>query len=211
MYVCLFSLTHQFNPKSSANVSIAARRVSQGGQYWCVGCLSPPSVQGLTTVGKFVDTHNNGLDKVRSAPSLLGVARRPELQPLAWPPPTLARFARSYSPQVVPRHVLERACGFAIFTVAKAGFLFSARAGSGLVIARTADGCEWGRRERNWSEADRSLEPPQWDSCRRRRVRRAGRRRVSTGRRPDLRPPQLRILCRTRRGSLRTPLATTPD
>ncbi|KLT46443.1 DUF500-domain-containing protein [Cutaneotrichosporon oleaginosum] len=55
-------------------------------------------------VRSFVDTHNNGLDKV------------------------------------VPRYVLERAAGFAIFTVAKAGFLFSARAGSGLVIARTADG-----------------------------------------------------------------------
>nr|XP_019009893.1 uncharacterized protein I206_05454 [Kwoniella pini CBS 10737]OCF48674.1 hypothetical protein I206_05454 [Kwoniella pini CBS 10737] len=52
----------------------------------------------------FVDTHNNGLDKV------------------------------------VPRHVLERAAGFAIFTVFKAGFLLSARAGSGVVIARLEDG-----------------------------------------------------------------------
>jgi lipid-binding SYLF domain-containing protein len=57
-----------------------------------------------TAVRSFVDTHNNGLDKV------------------------------------IPRYVLERAAGFAIFTVAKAGFLFSARAGSGLVIARTEDG-----------------------------------------------------------------------
>ncbi|GMK55866.1 hypothetical protein CspeluHIS016_0209220 [Cutaneotrichosporon spelunceum] len=55
-------------------------------------------------VHSFVDTHNNGLDKV------------------------------------IPRFVLERAAGFAIFTVAKAGFLFSARAGSGLVIARAEDG-----------------------------------------------------------------------
>ncbi|BEI92680.1 uncharacterized protein CcaverHIS019_0503080 [Cutaneotrichosporon cavernicola] len=55
-------------------------------------------------IRSFVDTHNNGLDKV------------------------------------IPRYVLERAAGFAIFTVAKAGFLFSARAGSGLVIARTEDG-----------------------------------------------------------------------
>nr|XP_018259240.1 uncharacterized protein I303_08168 [Kwoniella dejecticola CBS 10117]OBR81398.1 hypothetical protein I303_08168 [Kwoniella dejecticola CBS 10117] len=52
----------------------------------------------------FVDTHNNGLDKV------------------------------------IPRHVLERAAGFAIFTVFKAGFLLSARAGSGVVIARLDDG-----------------------------------------------------------------------
>ncbi|WWD21341.1 hypothetical protein CI109_105825 [Kwoniella shandongensis] len=42
--------------------------------------------------------------------------------------------------KVIPRTVLERATGFAIFTVFKAGFLFSARAGSGIVIARLQDG-----------------------------------------------------------------------
>ncbi|WVQ81469.1 hypothetical protein IAT38_003593 [Cryptococcus sp. DSM 104549] len=42
--------------------------------------------------------------------------------------------------KVIPRSVLERAQGFAIFTVFKAGFLFSARAGSGIVIARLDDG-----------------------------------------------------------------------
>jgi len=41
---------------------------------------------------------------------------------------------------VVPRSVLQQAKGYAIFTVAKAGFLFSARAGSGVVIARLDDG-----------------------------------------------------------------------
>ncbi|KAG5653502.1 hypothetical protein H0H81_012712 [Sphagnurus paluster] len=41
---------------------------------------------------------------------------------------------------VIPRSVLENARGFAIFTIFKAGFLFSARAGSGLVIARLDDG-----------------------------------------------------------------------
>ncbi|KAL4251972.1 SH3YL1 family protein [Abortiporus biennis] len=41
---------------------------------------------------------------------------------------------------VIPRHVLENAKGFAIFTVFKAGFLFSARAGSGVVVARLDDG-----------------------------------------------------------------------
>ncbi|KAF8334163.1 uncharacterized protein EI90DRAFT_3153499 [Cantharellus anzutake] len=41
---------------------------------------------------------------------------------------------------VVPRHVLSQALGFVIFTVIKAGFLFSARGGSGVVIARLADG-----------------------------------------------------------------------
>jgi lipid-binding SYLF domain-containing protein len=42
---------------------------------------------------------------------------------------------------VVPRSILERARGFAIFTVVKAGFIVSARAGSGIVIARLDDGC----------------------------------------------------------------------
>ncbi|KAA1472993.1 DUF500-domain-containing protein [Dentipellis sp. KUC8613] len=41
---------------------------------------------------------------------------------------------------VIPRSVLENARGFAIFSIFKAGFLFSARAGSGVVIARTGDG-----------------------------------------------------------------------
>jgi len=44
--------------------------------------------------------------------------------------------------QVIPRNVLEQAKGFAIFTLFKAGFLFSARAGSGIVIARLEDGSE---------------------------------------------------------------------
>ncbi|KAJ7101015.1 hypothetical protein C8R43DRAFT_1048089 [Mycena crocata] len=41
---------------------------------------------------------------------------------------------------VIPRAVLENAKGFAIFTIFKAGFLFSARAGTGIVIAKLADG-----------------------------------------------------------------------
>ncbi|KAH9174669.1 DUF500-domain-containing protein [Lactarius sanguifluus] len=41
---------------------------------------------------------------------------------------------------IIPRSVLERACGFAIFTIFKAGFLFSARGGGGIVIARLDDG-----------------------------------------------------------------------
>ncbi|CAE6423993.1 unnamed protein product [Rhizoctonia solani] len=41
---------------------------------------------------------------------------------------------------LIPRQILEQAHGFAIFTVVKAGFLFSARAGSGIVIARLHDG-----------------------------------------------------------------------
>lgn len=41
---------------------------------------------------------------------------------------------------VIPREVLANAKGFVIFTVVKAGFVFSARAGSGIVIARLPDG-----------------------------------------------------------------------
>ncbi|KAF8656395.1 hypothetical protein AX16_002580 [Volvariella volvacea WC 439] len=41
---------------------------------------------------------------------------------------------------VIPRSVLTNAKGFAIFTIIKAGFVFSARAGSGIVIARLDDG-----------------------------------------------------------------------
>ncbi|KAF9243748.1 hypothetical protein BU15DRAFT_42571 [Melanogaster broomeanus] len=41
---------------------------------------------------------------------------------------------------IIPRSVLENAKGFAIFTIIKAGFVLSARAGSGLVIAKLADG-----------------------------------------------------------------------
>jgi len=44
--------------------------------------------------------------------------------------------------KVIPRHVLQKAVGFAIFTVVKAGFVFSARAGSGVVIAKLDDGSE---------------------------------------------------------------------
>lgn len=55
-------------------------------------------------IRSFVDSGNNGLDKV------------------------------------IPRQVLERAQGFAVFTVVKAGFLFSARGGSGIVIAKLEDG-----------------------------------------------------------------------
>jgi hypothetical protein len=38
--------------------------------------------------------------------------------------------------------VLEHAKGFAIFTVVKAGFLLSARGGSGIVVAKLDDGCK---------------------------------------------------------------------
>jgi len=40
----------------------------------------------------------------------------------------------------IPREVLRRAKGLAIFTVIKAGFVWSARVGSGVVIARLTDG-----------------------------------------------------------------------
>lgn len=42
--------------------------------------------------------------------------------------------------QVIPPNVLKRAKGLAIITVLKAGFLFSGRAGSGVIVARLKDG-----------------------------------------------------------------------
>ncbi|KAI8979954.1 hypothetical protein BDB01DRAFT_725627 [Pilobolus umbonatus] len=42
--------------------------------------------------------------------------------------------------KVIPSTILENAQGLAIFTVLKAGFLFSGRAGSGIVVARLPDG-----------------------------------------------------------------------
>ncbi|CDS09894.1 hypothetical protein LRAMOSA02571 [Lichtheimia ramosa] len=41
--------------------------------------------------------------------------------------------------KVIPPNILDNAQGLAIFTVLKAGFLFSGRAGSGLVVARLPD------------------------------------------------------------------------
>ncbi|CAR29110.1 ZYRO0G00792p [Zygosaccharomyces rouxii] len=42
--------------------------------------------------------------------------------------------------QIIPPHVLKKAKGLAIITVIKAGFLFSGRAGSGVIVARLPDG-----------------------------------------------------------------------
>lgn len=42
--------------------------------------------------------------------------------------------------QIIPPEVLQNAKGLAIFTVLKAGFLFSGRAGSGVIVARLSDG-----------------------------------------------------------------------
>ncbi|CAB4254535.1 Lsb3p [Maudiozyma barnettii] len=42
--------------------------------------------------------------------------------------------------QVIPPDVLKKAKGLAIITVLKAGFLFSGRAGSGVIVARLGDG-----------------------------------------------------------------------
>ncbi|KAF8964434.1 DUF500-domain-containing protein [Flammula alnicola] len=62
----------------------------------------------------------------------------------------LDSFLGTYSPSdpdrpesalnAIPKAVLQRARGLAIFQVVKAGFVFSGKAGSGLVIARLPDG-----------------------------------------------------------------------
>jgi len=40
----------------------------------------------------------------------------------------------------IPSHVLRRARGLAIISVVKAGFIFSGKAGEGVVVARTGNG-----------------------------------------------------------------------
>ncbi|KAI8973949.1 hypothetical protein BDB01DRAFT_729550 [Pilobolus umbonatus] len=48
--------------------------------------------------------------------------------------------------KIIPENILEKAQGLAIYTVLKAGFLFSGRAGSGLVVARLVCAfCHWNR------------------------------------------------------------------
>jgi SH3 domain-containing YSC84-like protein 1 len=42
--------------------------------------------------------------------------------------------------KVIPPGIIRNAKGICIMTVVKAGFLFSGRAGTGLVVARTANG-----------------------------------------------------------------------
>ena len=74
-------------------------------------------------VESFVTKANNGLDDVR----VMSKSSRSEL---------------SSPNQVIPRRVLERACGFAIFTVIRAGLLISSHGGSGIVIARLDNGCK---------------------------------------------------------------------
>ena len=44
---------------------------------------------------------------------------------------------------VIPNSVLKKAKGFALFSVFRIGFLMSARAGSGIVIAKDQDGSEY--------------------------------------------------------------------
>ncbi|KAJ3343095.1 hypothetical protein HDU83_005821 [Entophlyctis luteolus] len=45
--------------------------------------------------------------------------------------------------QIIPPQVIANAKGIAILSVIKAGFLFSGRGGSGIVLARLSDGCKF--------------------------------------------------------------------
>lgn len=47
------------------------------------------------------------------------------------------------SEQGIPDRILKKAKGFAILSISKVGFIVSARAGSGIVIARLEDGCKF--------------------------------------------------------------------
>ncbi|KAK2461696.1 hypothetical protein APHAL10511_006159 [Amanita phalloides] len=94
-------------------------------------------------VSQNIDVMDDRLDTIRSinAPEKDTGSIEKDLDPM--PSVILKSFvdgANNGLDGVIPRHVLERARGFAIFTVFKAGFLLSARAGSGIVIARLDDG-----------------------------------------------------------------------
>lgn len=106
-----------------------------------VSALTPRRLCSLAcldvTVSSFCDS-GHGLDRVipRSGrfPSL--TARH-----LLLPPSHTHCSPSSPPPHTFCDHqVLERAKGFALFSVVKAGFLLSARAGSGVVIAKLPDG-----------------------------------------------------------------------
>jgi len=55
-------------------------------------------------------------------------------------PPPVDPIAAKGVDNIIPSDILSKAQGLAIFTVVKAGFLFSGRAGSGIVVARLDDG-----------------------------------------------------------------------
>jgi lipid-binding SYLF domain-containing protein len=77
-------------------------------------------------VRSFIE-NRNGLDGVRATAEALIFGQTEQ-------------FSSAF--QVIPGEVLAKAKGFAIFTVYKAGFVLSARAGSGVVIARLPNGSE---------------------------------------------------------------------
>ncbi|KAG0210804.1 hypothetical protein BGX28_008940 [Mortierella sp. GBA30] len=58
---------------------------------------------------------------------------------IEWEIPTDPIAAKGID-NIIPPDILSKAQGLAIFTVIKAGFLFSGRAGSGIVVARLEDG-----------------------------------------------------------------------
>jgi lipid-binding SYLF domain-containing protein len=53
---------------------------------------------------------------------------------------SIIRDFRNVQEKRIPRHVLRNAKGLAIITVVKAGFIFSGKAGHGVVVARTGHG-----------------------------------------------------------------------
>lgn len=71
-------------------------------------------------------------------PALDAPAAPESLAPRLTPRPAPA--AHNGLDDIIPASVLRRAKGFCFMSVAKAGFLFSGRAGTGVVIARLEDG-----------------------------------------------------------------------
>lgn len=65
---------------------------------------------------------------------LQSCARKPQLTP--------RHAAANGLDKIVPASILRQAKGLALLKVSKLGFVFSARAGTGVVIARLEDGSE---------------------------------------------------------------------
>ena len=52
-------------------------------------------------------------------------------------------FTKTAGEEKIPRELLEIARGVVFLTIVKAGFMFTGRYGTGLVIAKLSDGCSW--------------------------------------------------------------------
>ncbi|KAJ6261288.1 hypothetical protein Dda_3957 [Drechslerella dactyloides] len=95
----------------------------------------PPLTDSPATSGYFTEAELMGINN--PLPANLGSECRKASRVLT----SFIDPRQSFGPdKIIPPSVLQNAKGLAVITVLKAGFLFSGRVGSGLVIARLSDG-----------------------------------------------------------------------